>query len=496
MNKPIIPNINLIERQQRIEATLQPAYTQFLRLVKARGLTTGVEVGVGFGGHCESLLEYRGLDALTGVDPYTADDHHHDAPNALNQHDMDRAHDIALDRLARFGRRFELLRKPSRQAASKFDNGSLDFVYIDGDQHFDAVGNDLSVWFDKVREGGIIAGHDDDNPDRPDVQQAVDGFFQRLGWTVHHAGQFVWWVEKKRASVSYIIPAYNAEDTLWQAAASIMEDNFVEGDELIIVDDGSTDSTGVIIDELAEAYPDIRTIYHSDNYGAAVARNRAVTDATHHLVMMLDADNVLPTDSVAALRDHLIKTNADAVCFSQIRLFRDGDEPGQTAWVHEYPKAQASLAQYCAMQDPPGAAGNMLFTREAWYRAGGYPEDVAALDSWGFGLRVVATGSKLSVCPEGYYDHRIGHNSYWQREHKAGKTDRLALSLLRPYFSRLSTASQFYLLQSKNQEQWFTNLAEHPLQLHGDKRGKSVLGIALNIQSIRQRLARLVSRAA
>lgn len=495
MNKPNIPAINLVERQQQIEAELQPAYTQFLRLVKARGLTTGVEIGVGFGGHCESLLEYRGIDALTGIDPYTAKETK-DTPNALTQPDMDRVHDIALDRLARFGRRFELLRKPSGQAAAKFEDGSLDFVYLDGDQRLDPVKDDLSVWFDKVREGGIIAGHDYDNPELPDVQQAVDGFFQRLGWTVHHAGDFVWWVEKKRASISYIIPAYNAEETLWQAVASVIEDNFIQGDELILVDDGSTDSTGIIIDELLEAYPDIRTIYHTQNYGAAVARNRAVKEATHDLIMMLDADNLLEPESVTGLRDHLIKTNADAACFSKIRLFRDGDEPSQTAWTHEYPLADASLAQYCAMQDPPGAAGNMMFTREAWHRASGFPEHVAALDSWGFGLRLVATGSKLSVCPEGYYDHRIGHNSYWQREHALGMTDRLALSLLRPYLGRLSTASQFYLLQSKNQEQWFTNLAEHPLTLHNEKRSRGKLGLALNIQALRLRLAKLVSRAA
>lgn len=495
MNKPNIPRVNLVERQQRIESVLEPTYISFMRLVKARGFTTGVEIGVGFGGHCEALLEYRGLDALTGVDPYNANANV-TAPDGLNQSEMDRVHDIALDRLARFGRRFELLRKPAMQAAEKFEDASLDFVFIDGDPSFNAVSGDLSAWFDKVREGGVIAGRDYDNPDQPDVQQAVDGFFQRLGWEVHHAGPFVWWVEKKKASISYVVPAYNAEDTLWQAVASIMDDNFVEGDELIIVDDGSTDSTGVIIDELAEAYPDISTIYHTQNYGSAVARNRAITDAKHDLIMMLDADNVLPTDSVAALRDHLIKTNVDAACFSQIRLFRDGDEPDDTAWTHTYPKAQASLAQYCAMQDPPGAAGNLMFTREAWYRAGGYPEDVAALDSWGFGLRIVATGSKLSVCPEGYYDHRIGHNSYWQGEHEPGKTDRLALSLLRPYFNRLSAASQLYLLQSKHQDNWFTNLAERPLQLEGEKRSRSVMGLALNIQSIRQRLAKLVSRAA
>ncbi|MEM6258897.1 MAG: glycosyltransferase [Planctomycetota bacterium] len=492
MNKPNIPAVNLVELQQQADRVLQPAYTQFLRLVKARGFSSGVEVGVGFGGHCASLLEYRGIESLVGIDPYTTTNQ--DEEQGLSQPEMDRVHDLALDRLAKFGRRFELLRKPSKQAADRIEDGSLDFIYLDGDQSFDSVTADLGAWFEKVRVGGVIAGHDYENPEEPGVQQAVDGFFQRLGWAVHHAGDFVWWVEKQRPSISYIIPAYNAEETLWQAVASVMDDNLVGGDELIVLDDGSTDATGVIMDELAEAYPDIRTIYHTQNYGAGVARNRAITDAKHDLIMMLDADNVLPTDSTDALRDHLIRTNADAACFSEIRLFRDGDEPGMTAWTHQYPKEQATLAQYCAMQDPPGAAGNLMFTREAWQRAGGYPEDVGALDSWGFGLRVVATGSKLGVCPHGYYDHRIGHNSYWQREHQPGKTDRLALYLLRPFVDRLSSDSQFYLLQSKNQENWFTNLSEHPLRLEGDRRSRSML--SLNIHAIRQRLARLVSRAA
>lgn len=211
---------------------------------------------------------------------------------------------------------------------------------------------------------------------------------------------------------------------------------------------------------------------------------------------MLDADNILPTDSVAPLRTHLLRNNADAVCFSQIKLFRDGDEPGQTAWVHQYPEGKATLGQYCAMQDPPGAAGNMLFTREAWQRAGGYPEDVGALDSWGFGLRLVATGSALCTCPEGSYDHRIGHDSYWQREHKPGKTDRLALSLLRPYFLRLAPESQFYLLQSDNQGRWFSDLTERPLRVQGEARSKKLPSLSLNIHALRSRLARLVSRAA
>lgn len=495
MSKPTIPPIDLNTLQQSHENAWRSAYVQFLRLVKARGLTNGVEVGVGYGGHCEALLNYRGIDSLVGVDPY-AHRHNCDDPTNFSQSDLEHVYHRALDRLARFGRRFELIRETSAQAAKQVANGSLDFVYIDADHCFDAVVNDLGTWFDKVREGGIIAGHDYDNPELPGVQQAVDGFFQRMNWTVHHPGDCVWWVQKRALPISYVIPAYNAEATLWQSAVSILDDNLVAGDELLIVDDGSADVTGRVIDALIDQYPQLQVIRHEQSLGAGAARNRAINAASHDLIFMLDADNVLPTDAVAPLREHLIESNADAACFAEIRLFRDGDEPNQTAWSHRYAPGRATLDQYCSMPDPPGAAGNLLFTRDAWRRAGGYPEHAGALDSWGFGLRLVASGSALTTCEDSYYDHRIGHDSYWQREHQPGKTDRLALALLRPYFNRLTSESQLYLLQSENQQRWFSELAKRPLRLEGAPRHRRLPTLPLNIQAIRQRLTRLMNRAA
>lgn len=495
MSKPSIPPIDLVEIQQRHEDAWRPAYQQFLRLVKARGLTNGAEIGVGYGGHCEELLNYRGIDSLIGVDPYAHRLRCTDVTN-LPQRDLDRVHTRALDRLARFGRRFELIRMTSTQAAKRVEDGSLDFVYIDGDHQYDSVITDLSAWFDKVRDGGVLAGHDYDNPELPGVQQAVDGFFQRLGWEVNHAGDHVWWVQKEKLPISYIIVAHNADQTLWQAAASVLDDNLSEGDELLILNDGSSDATADVIKHLVCEYPQVRLFHHANNTGPGIARNNAVRQASHDLIFMLDADNLLPTDAVVPLRDELVRSGADAVCFPQIRLFRDGDEPGETAWVHRYPQGKASLSQYCSMQDPPGAAGNLLFTRDAWHRAGGYPEHAGALDSWGFGLRLVATGSTLAVATNGYYDHRIGHDSYWQREHKPGKTDRLALSILRPFMNRLSPTSQFYLLQSENQDSWFANIAQRPLRVDGEAHGKRLGNLPHSIQTIRQRIAKLVTRAA
>jgi GT2 family glycosyltransferase len=495
MNKPEIPSIDLVTLQQREDDARRPASAQFMRLVKARGLANGAVVGVGFAGLCDALLDYRGIDSLIGVDAYQQRPAA-DAPTPMTRRDLDRMYQLALDRVARFGRRFELVREPSATAARRVDDASLDFVYLPHAYRHEGLATDLGVWLDKVRVGGVIAGDGYGDAALPGVRASVDGFFERVGWPVYDAGDGGWWVQKQALPISFVIPAYNAEQTLWQAAVSVLEDNLGAGDELIIVDDGSTDATPQVVETLVDAYPDVRVIRQAANLGAGAARNRAINEARHRLVFMLDADNVLPTDAVASLRRHLVATGADAVCFGEVRLFRDDDEPSRVAWTHRYPAGPATFEQYCAMQDPPAAAGNLLFTRDAWRRADGYPEHAGALDSWGFGLRLVASGARVGVCPAGYYHHRIGHDSYWQRDVCPGETDRRALSILRPFLDRLAPESRLYLLQGETQSRWFTDLGKRPLRVMDASRSRRMPTLSINVRAIRQRLARLVSRAA
>jgi predicted O-methyltransferase YrrM len=52
------------------------------------------------------------------------------------------------------------IRGTSAGAASHFGDGSLDFVYIDGDHRYEAVRSDLELYRPKLRKGGVLAGHD------------------------------------------------------------------------------------------------------------------------------------------------------------------------------------------------------------------------------------------------------------------------------------------------------------------------------------------------
>jgi len=77
----------------------------------------------------------------------------------------------------------------SWDAASEFEDGSVDFVFIDADHEYDSVVKDIESWLPKVKKGGIISGHDYFNP--CGVKQAVD---EKFGNKVKFNGP-CWFVE-------------------------------------------------------------------------------------------------------------------------------------------------------------------------------------------------------------------------------------------------------------------------------------------------------------
>lgn len=79
------------------------------------------------------------------------------------------------------------LKMPSEQAAGLFEDGTLDFVFLDADPHYEAVRRDLEAWFPKVKRRGVLGGHDYLNPFFPGVRRAADEFFteQELPLQIH-----------------------------------------------------------------------------------------------------------------------------------------------------------------------------------------------------------------------------------------------------------------------------------------------------------------------
>jgi hypothetical protein len=169
--------------QRLIDAAIPPTRNQLPAVLNRRGLAgTGVEVGVMRGDFSETILEgWRG-GRLISVDPWLVGPR-----SGLSiRPDHDRFYEHTVERLAKFEERSEVWRMTSVEAAAVIESKSLDFVYIDAMHDYDSVREDLEHWFDKVRPGGLLAGHDYFNGPRPNfrVKEAVDEFFGERGLQV------------------------------------------------------------------------------------------------------------------------------------------------------------------------------------------------------------------------------------------------------------------------------------------------------------------------
>lgn len=100
-------------------------------------------------------------------------------------------------------------------------------------------------------------------------------------------------------TISVVIPAWNAEKYLEGCLRSILSQTGVDM-EVIVVNDGSTDRTRQILDDLAAQDPRIHAV-HQANAGASAARNAALTHCRGEYVRFVDADDVVPGGSMERL---------------------------------------------------------------------------------------------------------------------------------------------------------------------------------------------------
>ena len=122
--------------------------------------------------------------------------------------------------------------------------------------------------------------------------------------------------------VSIIVPVYNTEQYLERCIQSIITQTYNEW-ELILVDDGSSDQSGMIGDSYAEKYGNIQII-HNGNQGPAASRACGVEKSVGQFIMFVDSDDWLDKDILMVLCKEQQNTNANMVCCSSV----DIDEKG------------------------------------------------------------------------------------------------------------------------------------------------------------------------
>jgi glycosyltransferase involved in cell wall biosynthesis len=108
--------------------------------------------------------------------------------------------------------------------------------------------------------------------------------------------------------ISVIIPVYNRADTIARAIHSILEQTFKELD-VIVVDDGSTDQTIQVVQEIHDAR--VQLLQHPRNMGAAEARNTGMKAATGKYIALLDSDDEWLRDKLQMQLDAFVHAAPD-----------------------------------------------------------------------------------------------------------------------------------------------------------------------------------------
>ena len=135
--------------------------------------------------------------------------------------------------------------------------------------------------------------------------------------------------------ISVIIPVYNVEKYLRECVDSVLNqtyDNF----EIILIDDGSTDSSGKICDEYA--CNDARiTVVHKENGGLSSARNAGAEKASGKYIYYLDSDDYIDNETFSSLVKNAEENSSDIVFFSAFSFIDGGGEAKQNyVYKNEY----------------------------------------------------------------------------------------------------------------------------------------------------------------
>ena len=125
--------------------------------------------------------------------------------------------------------------------------------------------------------------------------------------------------------VSVIIPVYNSEKYLSACIDSVLHQEKVSL-EIILVDDGSTDSSASICDNYAQKYENIRAI-HINNSGQAVAKNEGLKYAHGNYIALTDSDDKMTPRMLHMMVIAGYKHDADIVCCN----YKQIDEKGEAS---------------------------------------------------------------------------------------------------------------------------------------------------------------------
>lgn len=160
---------------------------------------------------------------------------------------------------------------------------------------------------------------------------------------------------------SIIVPVYNVENYIRECVDSILIQN-LENYELILIDDGSTDSSGIICDEYQKKNPQIKVI-HKRNGGLSDARNAGIDAAGGRYLWFLDSDDfLLDKNAFMIISEMIKKRNPDVIFFSYRKYYENSHRYSESMYAH---MSDTSDIRECIEQNAYKALGCNKVTKRS-----------------------------------------------------------------------------------------------------------------------------------
>ncbi|WP_341926980.1 glycosyltransferase family 2 protein [Nocardioides psychrotolerans] len=190
-----------------------------------------------------------------------------------------------------------------------------------------------------------------------------------------------WRARRAAPRVSVVVPVYDVEDYVEECLESVLAQEGVDL-EVIVVDDGSRDSSAARVERFVTADGPVRLV-RTANHGLGAARNEGVRHATGDYLTFADSDDVVPPGAYDVLLRQLRRNGCDFVTGSIVRWETGGGPDGderltQLPWMRRLHRSRAALM----IDQQPEILGdvfawNKMFRRDFWDGAGlSWPEGV------------------------------------------------------------------------------------------------------------------------
>ena len=219
-------------------------------------------------------------------------------------------------------------------------------------------------------------------------------------------------------TISVIIPAFNAAETLTEQLTALARQTYQEPFEIVVADNGSTDSTRQIAESFRQQHPSLKVVDASRRRGAGPARNIGAEAAVGRYLAFCDADDKVAPDWLEAmsraLQEHEFVTGS---------IDHDTLNPGSGA---SHWKSHISSLPLALRFMPYALSGNMAVSRDAFEEVRGFPENLGSVgEDVAFSWQLQLAGHELYFEQEAVvaYRHRHDPRMLWRQHQAFGLAD-------------------------------------------------------------------------